>query len=169
MSSESMTTDPRTAGRKVLAIASGGGHWVQLRRMRGAWAGCRTAYVTTQEGYRAEVMNDPAQRGSAPEFHVIPDANRWQKVRLLRQLLAIMRVMALFRPDVVVTTGAAPGYFAIRIAKLIGAKAIWIDSIANGDELSLSGRKAGRHADLFLTQWEHLAKPEGPHYLGSVL
>ena len=72
------------------------------------------------------------------------------------------------RPDVVVSTGAAPGYFGIRFGKLVGARTIWIDSIANAEELSLSGLKAGKHVDLWLTQWEHLAQQEGPHYHGNV-
>jgi hypothetical protein len=41
--------------------------------------------------------------------------------------------------------------------------------VANVDELSMSGRKAGPHADLWLTQWPHLAAANGPRYSGSVL
>ncbi len=33
------------------------------------------------------------------------------------------------RPDIVITTGAAPGYFCLRLGKLLGARTIWIDSI----------------------------------------
>ena len=72
-------------------------------------------------------------------------------------------------PDVIVSTGAAPGYFAIRFGRLLGIKTIWIDSIANAEELSMSGQKAGKHADLWLTQWKHLAKPQGPLYYGNVI
>ena len=32
--------------------------------------------------------------------------------------------------------------------------------------LLLSGRKAGPRADLYLTQWPHLAGPDGPEYAG---
>ena len=32
-----------------------------------------------------------------------------------------------------------------------------------------SGQKIGRHADLWLTQWPHLARPEGPFFKGAVL
>ena len=71
--------------------------------------------------------------------------------------------------DVVISTGAAPGYFALRVGKLLGARTIWIDSMANADGLSLSGRKIGPHADLWLTQWPHLAAPHGPFYAGGVL
>jgi Oligosaccharide biosynthesis protein Alg14 like len=73
------------------------------------------------------------------------------------------------RPDVLISTGAAPGYVALRIAHTLRAQTIWLDSIANVAELSLSGAKVGRYADLWLTQWPHLAGPQGPHYTGSVL
>ncbi|WP_220347888.1 hypothetical protein [Alkalilimnicola ehrlichii] len=53
--------------------------------------------------------------------------------------------------------------------KLLGAKTIWVDSLANAEQLSVSGAKVRRFADLWLTQWEHLAAPDGPHYRGAVL
>jgi UDP-N-acetylglucosamine:LPS N-acetylglucosamine transferase len=155
--------DPTTL--RVLAVASGGGHWIQLRRLRPAWDGMQVTYVTTVAGYASEVANDPG----TPGFVAVTDANRWQKLRLLRQLMEIALVVLRVRPHAVVTTGAAPGYFALRLAKLLGARTIWVDSMANAEELSLSGRKAGPHASLFLTQWEHLAKPEGPKFRGAVL
>jgi hypothetical protein len=73
------------------------------------------------------------------------------------------------RPDVIVTTGAAPGYFAVRFGRLLGTRTVWVDSIANAEELSMSGRMAGKHASLWLTQWPHLAQGGGPEYRGSVL
>lgn len=147
---------------KVLAISSGGGHWVQLLRLRPAFANCDVVFATVKEGYRANI-------GPEAEFRLIPDANRWNKLRLLRALFAISRLIWRERPDVVISTGAAPGYFAIRIGNLLGARTIWVDSIANGEELSLSGKKAKSHAALWLTQWADLAQPGGPHFLGNVL
>jgi hypothetical protein len=87
----------------------------------------------------------------------------------VRALTGLFFVMLRVRPDAVITTGAAPGYFAIRLGRLFGARTVWIDSIANAEEMSLSGQKVRHHADLWLTQWEHLATPDGPQYLGSVL
>jgi UDP-N-acetylglucosamine:LPS N-acetylglucosamine transferase len=147
---------------KVLALSSGGGHWVQLLRLRPAFANCDVVFATVEEGYRADV-------GLDAHFRLIPDANRWDKVSLLRALFAIALLVWRERPDVVISTGAAPGYFAIRIGKVLGARTIWVDSIANGEELSLSGKKAKDHAALWLTQWADLAQPGGPHFYGSVL
>ena len=83
--------------------------------------------------------------------------------------LQILWILLRTRPHIVVSTGAAPGYFAVRLGKLLGARTIWIDSIANVEKLSLSGQRIGRHADLWLTQWPHLAGPKGPHFLGGIL
>jgi exopolysaccharide biosynthesis glucuronosyltransferase PssD len=147
--------------RKVLAVASGGGHWVQLRRLLPAMEEHDLAYVTTNPGYADEVK--PFR------FHVVKDASRDNKLGLL--LMAAQMALILFRerPDVVVSTGAAPGYVALRLGRMFGARTIWIDSIANVDEMSMAGRLARSHADLWLTQWQHLASSDGPHYAGAVL
>lgn len=155
---------------RVLAVASGGGHWVQLFRMRPSWAGCKVDYVTTTPDFRDEVIADAAERGEArPGYFVVPEANRWQKLRLASLLARIALIVLWRRPDVVISTGAAPGYFALRLAGLLGARTIWIDSIANAGELSLAGQRIGPHADVWLTQWEGLARTTGPQYWGAVI
>ena len=159
---------------KVLAVASGGGHWVQLRRLRPAWEGCAVTYVTTEPGYRDEVLEDNASAGEGTAgFVVVPDANQWTKLRLAYLCVAMTRVVFRLRPTAIVTTGAAPGLFAVFAGKLVGARTIWVDSLANTERLSLSGRLAKNFADLWLTQWEHLAKAEsdrsGPTYRGATV
>lgn len=160
---------------RVMAVASAGGHWVQLFRLRMAWDGCAVTYVTTGGTYRQVVMADAARRGQTPpRFFPVTGATRWQKLRLVVQALQLLAIIILVRPDVIVTTGAAPGFFAVRLGKLLRARTVWIDSIANAGELSLSGRKAGNHVDLWLTQWKHLARAvgaagRGPEFHGSTL
>jgi hypothetical protein len=146
--------------KKVLLVASGGGHWVQLMRIAPAFEEHECVYVTTIKGHEAEV-------GGAHVYHV-EDATRWNRFGLLKLSLRIMLIVLREDPDVVVSTGAAPGYFALRFGKLARAKTIWLDSVANIDQLSLSGQMAGAYADLWLTQWSHLARPEGPLFAGSV-
>ena len=146
---------------KILALSSGGGHWVQLLRLRPAFEGCDISYATVRRAYQADL--------DSGRFYVIPDGNRTQKLRLLWCALAIAILLVRVRPDVVISTGAAPGYFARRCGRWLRMKTIWIDSVANAEQLSLSGRIAGRHAGLWLTQWPHLAAESGPAYRGRVL
>lgn len=155
---------------RIIAVASAGGHWVQLMRLRAAWAGCDVTYVTTDPGLRAVLQDIAARDGQPmPAFRVIAEGNRWQKGRLIRQLMQLLFLMLRLRPDAVISTGAAPGYFALRFGKLVGARTVWVDSVANAEEMSLSGARVQPYADLWLTQWPHLERPEGPRFLGSVL
>lgn len=146
--------------RRLLAVASGGGHFVQLLRLRDAFEGSEVTWVTTLSGYASEV--------SGP-LRVVRDANLDQKLALVRMFLQMAWIVFRVRPHVIVTTGAAPGFAAVVLGRLTGARTVWIDSIANSETLSTSGAKVGRFADLWLTQWEHLARPEGPQYWGAVL
>jgi UDP-N-acetylglucosamine:LPS N-acetylglucosamine transferase len=157
-----MAPDMTAPRPKVMAISSGGGHWVQLMRLRPAFEGCDVTYVTVRDGYRADV-------GEGADFRVIHDGNRWSKFNLLRSAADVMWLLISVRPDVVVTTGAAPGYFGVRFGKWLGARVVWLDSVANAEELSLSGEKAGLFVDLWLTQWPHLSQASGPKCFGSVL
>jgi UDP-N-acetylglucosamine:LPS N-acetylglucosamine transferase len=147
---------------RILAISSGGGHWIQLLRLRPAFDGCKVVYATVLEGYRSDL------EGNA-DFRVVPDSNRSNKIGLIRSAWSIFWLICRLRPDVVVSTGAAPGYFGVRFGKWLGARVIWVDSIANAEELSMSGSRAGAFVDLWLTQWPHLAKENGPKHFGNVL
>lgn len=147
--------------KKLLALSSGGGHWVQLLRLRPAFADCDVTFATVRSGYRGDIADG--------QFAVIADCNRARKLRLIWSACTILALLIKLRPDVVISTGAAPGYLAIRLGRLLGAKTIWVDSVANGEELSMSGELVGPHADLWLTQWQHLAREGGPQFKGSVL
>jgi UDP-N-acetylglucosamine:LPS N-acetylglucosamine transferase len=147
--------------QKILAISSGGGHWIELLRLRPAFRGHFVVYATVSESYRAQI-------GDAP-LRVIADVTRWDRVGLVRTALQVLQILVEERPDVVISTGALPGFFGVLLGKRLGARTIWVDSLANVEELSMSGQKIGPHADLWITQWPELAKPGGPTYLGNVL
>lgn len=145
---------------KVLAMASGGGHWVQLLRLRPAWDGCAVTYATVHADSAADVAPAP--------LLTFADASRADWWRLPRVALDMAGIVLRVRPHVVVTTGAAPPLFALGVARLLGARTLWVDSIANGEVLSSSGRLARWVATTRLTQWPGLAQ-DGVEHWGSVL
>lgn len=146
---------------RVLLVASGGGHWVQLLRLRAAWEGADVAYATVQASYRDQV--------AGARFYCVADATRWDRWALLRMAAQVAWLVLRERPDVIITSGAAPGVVAMGVGKLLGARTVWLDSIANVDALSQSGQRVKGFADLHLTQWQHLASRGGPQYFGAVL
>jgi UDP-N-acetylglucosamine:LPS N-acetylglucosamine transferase len=150
-----------TKKKRILAVSSGGGHWVELIRIAPAFEGHDVAFATVDRTYLSGA--------GAARFYTFRDVTRWDKLRWVQTISKLIWILLRERPDVVISTGALPGYFALRLAKWFGARTIWLDSLANVEELSMSGQKIAKHADLWLTQWPHLAKQNGPLYRGTVL
>src|SRR5690606_27499762 len=118
---ESLGHHMKNMKKKLLAVASGGGHWIQLLRLRPAFAGLEVQYISTHPSL--------AHKVAPSKTYAVRDANMWDKPGLLIMAVQVMLIILCYRLDVVVTTGAAPGYFALVFGRLMGAKTIWIDSI----------------------------------------
>lgn len=147
--------------KRILAIASGGGHWQQLMLLRPAFADHDIRFLTTIPGLAEQFQAAPAA--------TIPDCNRNTKGAILRSVFAIARHILIHRPHVVISTGALPGVIALTLGRMSGARTIWVDSVANAEEMSMSGKLARRVATLWLSQWEEVANETGAGYAGSVL
>lgn len=148
--------------KKIIAVSTAGGHWVQLRRLLPAFNEHNIVFITTSPVYRR-------QAGSC-QFYAVNPATRWNKFGLIMQAFKIIKILLYERPNVIVSTGASCGLFSLLFGKMLfNAKTVWVDSMANVEKMSFSGKLARRYADLWLTQWPNLAQPEGPQYKGAVL
>jgi len=145
----------------ILAVASGGGHWVQMQRLAPAFSGAEVHYATTDA--------TAADQVGAARLHVYPDANKDTPIRLMLCVLRLAWILLRLRPQVVVSTGAAGGFLAIKLARLIGARTMFIDSIANARELSISARLSLGVADRVLSQWPGVADLSDAEYRGAVI
>ncbi|MBT3612586.1 MAG: oligosaccharide biosynthesis protein Alg14 [Flavobacteriales bacterium] len=146
--------------KKILAISSSGGHWTQMQRITSSFSGNEVVYVSTLKGYVKEV--------STCKYYQVKDASAWNKLNLIVLFFQLIKIIMNERPDIVISTGAAPGLFAIIISRFVGAKTIWLDSIANYEQISLSGKLAKYFTHLHLTQWEHLTNQK-TQFSGKVL
>ncbi|MAH66430.1 MAG: hypothetical protein CMJ27_08570 [Phycisphaerae bacterium] len=129
----------------ILGIASQGGHWTQLQRLRAAFEPEDVQWITTQNASVSSVNQQ--------NVGFVRDADLQRKFQLVILLIQVLWKILTIRPKVIVTTGAAPGWFAVVFGRIFGARSIWIDSIANSERLSISGQKARRWADEVWTQW----------------
>lgn len=144
---------------KILAIASVGGHWIQLLRLKPLFDKNETVYVSTRQDFESMVDG---------RFYAISDFNRNDMKGLIKSFYKMCSIVRKESPDVMITTGAAPGLLALIVGKLYGLKTVWIDSIANVEELSLSGRIASKFCSRVYTQWPDLAKGKVV-YAGNVI
>lgn len=149
--------------QKVLAIASPGGHWIQLNKI------CNpledrfdVIYVTPSSQYSS------SSKGARKILN-ITDASATSKSKLIPLTFQLLWIFIKQRPTAIISTGAAPGAIAFLLAKFLPIKTIWVDSIANTAEISRSGRMVEKHADLVITQWEALSDGKSIMYRGSIL
>ena len=146
---------------RLLAIASGGGHWVQLRRMLPAFEGFDVAFVSTFDHYVTQVAGH--------RYYVVPHASRFDLKGFFPGAWRALRILMKERPDAIITTGSAPMLIFLMLGRLMGARTLWVDSLANPERMSSSGRIARRLAHQTVSQWPEVAAAEGVRYWGSVL
>lgn len=136
--------------KKILAVASIGGHWVQLLRIS----------KSLEEKYDVVYLSTHPKCSKMVEgnkYYLIQDFSRWDAWKLIPSLFRNFYIILKERPDAIITTGAAPGLVCLFAGKLLFRKTIWIDSIANVQHLSASGRMASKFATRVYTQWKDLS------------
>ena len=147
--------------KKVRAVASIGGHWVQLLRI---------ARPMEEKYEMVYVSNHPkcATMVEGQRFYETEDFSRSDAWKLVPSFFKAVKLVWREKPDAIITTGAAPGLVFLLVGKLLGEKTIWIDSIANAAHLSASGRIASKFASRTYAQWQDLATGK-IQYAGNVL
>lgn len=120
-----------------------------------------TRYVTTQgNGVRVDGIGD---------VHLLPEASLSRPLGLLGCFLASLKIVSRLRPDVIVSTGDAPGLACILAGRIFGARTLWIDSLVHSERLSACGNVAKHIAHGCWTQWEHLEDGKRLKYFGSTV
>ncbi|PZX09851.1 hypothetical protein [Celeribacter halophilus] len=157
-----MPKKPAIKKTTILAVASKGGHWEQLCQITPAFLDTHvTMFVTTDPG----IVQDRDLKNCC----TIKDYSQSEPAKVIMGLIESYQLVRKTKPAVVISTGAAPGLLCLLWGRVFGAKTIWVDSIANAEKLSLSGRLASLFATLTFTQWESLADGTRIQYAGSLL
>lgn len=154
---------PALPAADVLLVCSSGGHLLQLLALRNAWAGFSHLWVT----------NDRADARSLLAGEDVAYAH-WPTSRnlknLVRNLFVAWRVVRATRPRVVLTTGAATAVPFAWIARMHGARIVYVESLTRIHAPSLSCRLIAPVAARLYVQWPELraALPKA-RYAGTVL
>ena len=127
------------------------------------WPVQPSVYVTS----RAIWAKKLEERGRT---YVVGECDRNKPLQVALTAWRSLKLVWVERPDVVITTGSLPLAIVCLVAKGFGAKIVWIDSIAQLDDLSMSGRLVRRYADVFITQWPDVAaRYKNAEYVGELL
>jgi UDP-N-acetylglucosamine:LPS N-acetylglucosamine transferase len=152
-----------TKKTKICIAASAGGHLSQLLTLSEVWEGYEIICVST-----GQMVKEKLQK--IGRTYIVGECNREHPILTLGVMTRCLRIIYRERPYVVLSTGAAPGFLMCLWGKIFGAKVIWLDSIANAKNLSMSGRLVRRFADLVLSQWSDVASQyPNVEYVGEVI
>ena len=148
--------------------ASAGGHAneldILLRAAKSVWPIQPDVYVTT-----LQLAASGFAKHGKPVF-IVGESDRRKPLQSIAVIVRTFFLALKLRPQAVVTTGSMPLAIFCIWAKLFGAKIVWVDSVAQIEHMSSSGRVMRRFADLCLVQWpEVAAQYPGVEYAGEVL
>lgn len=139
---------------KICLACSPGGHLSQMQRLMPAFEGNEYFFVTHRSEYSRHLEN--------AYFIGYKEGYIRERITWLKTIFIALRILLKERPDVVVSTGG--GEIAIPFCyagKLLGARIIFIETLARVTTRSAAGRLIYPIADLFLVQWESLLKQYG--------
>lgn len=140
---------------KILTIclaASAGGHLSQLLLLQPVWQAREHSVICVSTGMMVREKLE-----AIGKTYIVGECNRQHPINTFTVMIKCLRIIFRERPDVVLSTGAAAGFLMCFFGKFAGAKIIWLDSIANTNRLSMSGRMIRPFANLVLSQWPEVA------------
>ncbi len=147
---ESVMPGPNASVRIAVACCPGG-HMVQAKQLKPVYEKYAYFYVTFAGGI-ADQMKETT------EVRTLPDMIRHNPLSWIAVATKSARLALRERPDFVISTGAGAVALFCLFAKLLGAKLIFLESMAKVTRPTWTGKLLYPFADLFLVQWPGLLK-----------
>lgn len=148
---------------RLLLASSTGGHLSQLMALRSWWTKHERYWITFDKpDARSLLAGEQISWAYHPTTRNIPN--------LIRNFGVAWRALRRFRPDVVVSTGAAVAVPVFYLARLRGIRTVYIEVYDRIDSATLTGRLCRPVSDIFAVQWtEQLAVYPGATVIGPLL
>ncbi len=134
---------------KVGLVGSSGGHLTHLYMLKEFWEDKDRFWVTfDKEDARSLLKGERFYPAYYP-------SNRSIKALIINTYRAI-KILIKERPDLIVSSGAAPAIPFFWLGKLFGAKTIYIEVFDRIDKPTISGKICYPVTDKFIVEWEEM-------------
>jgi UDP-N-acetylglucosamine:LPS N-acetylglucosamine transferase len=151
----------RSGSKKVLIVASPGGHLMQMLALEPAWSDAERTWVTlrsTDVEYLLQDENVIYGHGPTPR----DIGNFFRNLRLASRILREQD------PGVIISTGAGLALPFFLLGRIQRRRLIYVESITRVEKLALTGRLVYPLADAFFVQWGSLSQLRRARFHGSV-
>ena len=136
---------------KVCLVGSSGGHLTHLYMLKPFWKNKERFWVTfDKEDARSLLQGELFYSAYYP-------SNRSLKALLINTHRAI-KILRKEKPDLIISSGAAPAIPFFWVGKMMGMKTIYIEVFDRIDQPTISGKICYPVADRFIVQWEEMKK-----------
>ena len=143
--------------KRVLFISSTGGHLSEMMQLRRMFDKCNYYIVTEKTKSNMNLLNEYPGRVSYLIFgtkdHLFSYIFKYT-FNILKSIYLYFRV----HPDYIVTTGTHTAGPMCYLGKIFGSKIIYVETFANINTKTITGRLVYPIADLFVVQWEEMLK-----------
>lgn len=144
-------------------VCSSGGHLLQLVSLQEAWTDCSRVWISNDRSDARSLL-------AGEDAHFLPGPFSRDLRAFVRNLVFALRLVRRHRPRVVVTTGADIAVPVALVARLAGAKIVYVESFTRITTPSLSCRLIAPLAERVYVQWPELlqAMPKA-RFAGAVV
>ena len=143
--------------RKVLFISSTGGHLDELLQLKPLFSKY-DSYIITEK----DKSNESLKEIYGEKLYFLPYGTRAKLFTyIFKYFYLCLRTVYLYlriRPKVIITTGTHTAGPMCILGKLFGSKVVYIETIANTNKKTATGKLIYPIADLFIVQWEEMLK-----------
>lgn len=143
--------------KKVLFISSTGGHLNELMQLSPLFEKYES-YIITEK----DKANENLKQIYGDKLYFLPYGTRAKLfIYIFKYLYLCIKTIYYYfkiRPKVIVTTGTHTAGPICILGKLFGSKIIYIETFANTNKKTATGRLIYPIADLFIVQWEEMLK-----------
>lgn len=153
--------------KKVIFVSSSGGHLSEILKLEKLFNEYDYLLVTE----KTEVTTKLKDKYNMNYLKYGPNKNKFKYIgSVIYNIFKSIKILIKFKPSTVISTGAQVGGIMCFLAKLLGKKVIYIESLAKVNTLSTTGKMVYPFANKFYVQWESLEKKyKKAEYLGRLM
>ena len=141
--------------KKVMFISSTGGHLDEIMQLKPLFKKYNYHIVTEKDKMTEKLKKEYGEKIS---YLIYGTRNKPLSYifKLAYNTILSLCIYIKYRPKYIVTTGAHTAGPMCCIGKIFGSKIIYIETFANINKKTVTGRIVYHFADLFIVQWEEM-------------
>ena len=144
--------------KKIIFISSTGGHFDELMQLKDMFK--KTDYYIITEKTKSNLSLKEKYPGRVKYLVYGSYTTLLHKIvypfKLFYNTIKSLIIYLEIKPEYIISTGAHTAGPMCLIGHLLGSKIIFIETFANSNSKSRTGRLVYKFADLFIVQWESM-------------